>query len=370
MSLLPALPPTPQPEPPPSPSGDSDLARPDAVPVAGSAAPGEQGGLAVRRNGLVASVALALIALVTSILLWQKLANIQEQLARQSAESGVQAIEARAIAKEAVELARETAARLALAQAKFSESELQRSQLEELMQSLSRSRDENLVVDIESAVRLAQQQAQLTGSVEPLLSALKTAEQRILRSAQPRLNPLLRAIGRDVGRINATALTDTPALLAKMDELVRLADDLPLANAVATVTAMGSLRRQEAESLPTWWQRAVQVMLTEARSLLRVSQIEQADAALLSPEQSFFMRENFKLKLLNARLGLVARQLESSRADLRSASMSLNKYFDATSRKTQNVATLLQQVQGQMRSLELPRVDETLAALATAGGGR
>ena len=36
--------------------------------------------------------------------------------------------------------------------------ELQRSQLEDLMQSLSRSRDENLVVDIESALQLAQQQ--------------------------------------------------------------------------------------------------------------------------------------------------------------------------------------------------------------------
>ena len=53
---------------------------------------------------------------------------------------------------------------------------MQRQQLDELMQSLSRSRDENLVVDIESALRLAQQQAQLTGSAEPLLAALRTAE--------------------------------------------------------------------------------------------------------------------------------------------------------------------------------------------------
>ena len=369
MSLLPASPPAtpPQssrdlpPDLPPefSPEASADRPSNPSVPAPGLA-----------RLGLLVLAAVALAALVVSVLLWQKLGHIQEQLARQSADTGVQAIEARAIAKEAVELARETAAKLAVAQAKFSESELQRSQLEALMQSLSRSRDENLVVDIESAVRLAQQQAQLTGSVEPLLAALKTAEQRILRSAQPRLNPLQRAIARDVARIKATALTDTPGLLAKMDELARLADDLPLANAVATVTATGSLRRQDAESLPTWWQRALQVVLNEARGLLRVSQIEQPEAALLSPEQSFFVRENFKLKLQNARLGLLARQLESSRADLRAASASLNRYFDAGSRKTQNVATLLLQVQGQMRALDLPRVDETLAALATAAPGR
>ncbi len=314
--------------------------------------------------------AVAVVALITSGLLWQKLSNMQEQLARQSADSGAQSIEARMIARAAQELAQETAAKLAVSDAKFSEVALQRTQLEELMQSLSRSRDENLVVDIESTVRLAQQQAQLTGSVEPLLAALKTADQRVLRAAQPRLNPLQRAIARDVDRIKATTLSDMPTLLIKMDELVRLADDLPLANAVATAAAMGSLRRQNTEALPIWWQRALQMVGEEARGLLRVSRIEQPEAALLSPEQSFFVRENLKLKLLNARLGLLARQLESSRADLSAASLSLNRYFDPASRKTQNAASVLQQVQAQMKTLELPRVDETLAALATAAAGR
>jgi uroporphyrin-3 C-methyltransferase len=99
------------------------------------------------------------------------------------------AAEARASAKSPQELVRETAARLAVAEVRLSEVALQRSQLEDLIQSLSRSRDENLVVDIESALRLAQQQAQLTGSVEPLVATLKSADQRITRAAQPRLGP-------------------------------------------------------------------------------------------------------------------------------------------------------------------------------------
>jgi hypothetical protein len=130
---------------------------------------------------------VAVVALVSSALLWQKLSTIQEHLARQSADAGAQSIEARALAKQAQDLARETAARQAVTDTRLGEVALQRTQLEDLMQSLSRSRDENLVVDIESAVRLAQQQAQLTGSVEPLLAALRTADQRIARAAQPRL---------------------------------------------------------------------------------------------------------------------------------------------------------------------------------------
>lgn len=321
-----------------------------------------------RLQGVVALVAV--VALVVSVLLWQKLGSIQEQLARQSADTSSHAAEARATARQAQELAMETAAKLAVTEARLSEVSLQRTQLEELMQSLSRSRDENLVVDIESALRLAQQQAQLTGSVEPLLAALKSADLRVTRAAQPRLTPLQRAIARDVSRIKATALADTPALLVKLDELVLLADELPVANALPTPRPNDTLKRKPEETVATWWVRLGLLVSDELRNLVRVSRIEDPEAALLSPEQSFFLRENLKLKLLNARLGLLSRQIESVRTDLGAASTAVGKYFDASSRKTLAANALLQQVRGQLKALELPRVDETLAALATAAAGR
>ena len=308
---------------------------------------------------LAACGALALLALLANLLLWQKLDNIQQHLARQSAQTGEQAQDARASARQAQELSRETAARVAVFEARLSEIALQRTQLQELMQSLSRSRDENLVVDIESAIRLAQQQAQLTGSVEPLLAALRSADQRVLR-----------AIVHDIERIKAAAVSDTPSLLVKLDELVRLADELVLANAVLPAAAILSAKRALPEARPSWWQQALQLVWDEARALVRLSRIEEPEAALLSPEQSFFLRENFKLRLLNARLGLLARQMDSARADLIAARYALDKYFDPTSRKTQSAAALLLQVQQQLQLLQLPRVDDTLAALATAAAGR
>ena len=316
------------------------------------------------------TLALAVLALAVNAMLWQRLATTREQVAKQTAESAVQTLEARSVARQAQETLRDMAARLAVSEARLNEVALQRNQIEDLIQSLSRSRDENLVVDIESAVRLAQQQAQLTGSVEPLVAALKSAEQRVTRAAQPRLAQLQRAIARDISRIGNATVSDTPALLARIDELLRMADELPLVNAVAAVSASGSLKRADTETWPSWWERALRLVGQEARNLLRVSRIEQPEAALLSPEQSFFVRENFKLKVLNARLGLLARQLESARADIAASSASLNKYFDPASRKTQAAASLLQQVQGQLKTMELPRVDETLAALTTAAAGR
>lgn len=350
------------------------------------------------RVGFYTVAAVAVLGLVSSTLLWQKLSGMQEQLARQSADTGTQAIEARTVARQAQEQTRDTSVRLTLTEARLSELTLQRSQLEQLIQSVSRSRDDNLVVDIESALRLAQQQTQLTGHLEPLVAALKSAQQRIERAAQPRLIPVQRAIEHDLRQIASANTTDTTGLLVRLDDLVRQIDDLPLQNAVAlTATARRINARanananastnakavtvssvvlggDSAQPVWAWWQAALQhaweVVRDEARGLVRVSRIDQPEAILLAPEQAFFLRENLKLKLLNARLGILARQLDSARVDLLDAGAALHKYFDPASRRTQNVATVLEQAQMHLKTAELPHLNETLSALATAAAGR
>jgi uroporphyrin-3 C-methyltransferase len=332
-------------------------------------------------------LAVSSAALLLGILLWQKLSGIQEELARRSLDAGAQAVSARTLAQQAQDTVRDMGGRMASLEARLSEVSLQRQQLEELMQSLSRSRDENLVVDIESALRLAQQQAQLTGSTEPLLAALRTAEQRLQRTAQPRLNPVLRAITQDSERIKAMAVTDIPTLLVRIDELSRLLDELPVANAAlasadsrpAPAPAPSKapdqgLIRATTGAIGDWferiWAASVSAVQQEARGLLRISRIDRPEAALLAPEQAFFLRENTKLKLLNARLALLSRQSEVARSDLAAVELSLQRYFDASSRKTQSAQALLQQVQASLKSTELPRLDRTIAALAAVAGGR
>ena len=355
--------------------------------------------LAVPRSWALAVAFVAGVAVLVSGLLWQKLGNIQQELAKRSLDSGAQSIEARTLAKAAQDSTRELSVRLALQENRISEVSLQRTQLEELMQSLSRSRDENLVVDIEAALRLAQQQAQLTGSAVPLIAAMTSASQRLQRAAQPRLNPLQLALTNDMERIKSASLTDVPALMIKIDELTRMADELPVANGMivssavrqitaatvqstnASTTASTAATNSSSivQSVLAWFdgqriqaaaRAAVDAIRDEARKLLRVSRIEQPEAALLSPEQSFFLRENFKLRLLNARLGLLSRQTDAARADLLNASVWLGKYFDQSARKTQAASQLLQQIQSQLKTSELPRLDETMAALATAAAGR
>lgn len=338
---------------------------------------------------MIAALAVSMLA---SFYLWRKLTNMQEHLARQSADATNLSVEARSLAKNAQDVAREASARSSLNETRLSEVALQRSQLDELMQSLSRSRDENLVVDIDSALRLAQQQAQLTGSVEPLLAALKTADQRLARAAQPRLNALRRALASDTDKIKAAAVTDIPSLLVKLEEIGRLVEDLPVVNTVTTVTRVEKTEKTEKGIAPlkavgtkpiasgqdTDWQSGLQkfmlnnwqIVRDELVKLVRVSRIESPDAVLLSPEQTYFLRENLKLMVLNARLGLLGRQIQSVKTDLASIANDVRKYSDPTSKQAQQLLAALSQVQTQLESASIPAIDASLAALTLAAAGK
>ena len=327
---------------------------------------------------MIAALAISMLA---SFYLWRKLTNMQEHLARQSADATNLSVEARSLAKNAQDVAREASARSSLNETRLSEVALQRSQLDELMQSLSRSRDENLVVDIDSALRLAQQQAQLTGSVEPLLAALKTADQRLARAAQPRLNNVRRALASDTDKIKAATVTDIPSLLVKLDEIGRLVEDLPVVNTVTSVprvekansTSKAANAKSAAANQDVNWQISFQNFIksnwlnvrAELGKLVRVSRIENPDAVLLSPEQTYFLRENLKLKILNARLGLLGRQIQSAKTDLTAVADDVRKYSDPTSKQAQLLQTALSQVQAQLGNASIPALDASLAALTT-----
>lgn len=334
------------------------------------------------------SLIIGAAGLGCSVLLWQKLDGMQEQLARQSAEASTQASEARTLARESQDLVRDASAKLSVMEMRVNEVSLQRGQLDALVQNLTRSRDETLVVDIESAIRMAQQQTQLTGSTEPLVATLQSSIKRIERAAQPRLVSVQQAMERDLERLSQSAVTDTASLLARIDDVVRQIDDMHVQNSApvpsdqrqpmrkAVQVPFLSMQDEAAVTSPAqwaWWrnwgQKLWQATLEEASDLLRVSRIEHADAMLMAPEQAFFVRENVKLKLLNARLAVLARQYDAARADLGAAQATLSKYFDSNSRRTHQAQAVLAQLQNHMQNSKQPALDETLSALSTAASG-
>jgi uncharacterized protein HemX len=353
-----------------------------------------------------AVLVLSLVCVGGAWLAWstqKKVDTLEQELVRRQQDSQGQATEARLLAKQAQEISREAAARTTLLETRLAEVTLQRSQVDDLLKSMSLSRDENLAVDVEAALRVAVQQSALTGSVEPLISAMKSAEDRLNRARQPRLDGVRRALAKDLDRIKSTRVADLASLTIRLDEAIRLVDELPLISqpvdesgrALARPAApppknKGTPRAKQAaansatsaeappstpdaplsDQLMQWGQSTARAAWQEAQALVRITRIRQPDAILITPEQSFFVRENLKLRLLNARLALLSRQSASAVADVNVAQAALTKYFDTQSRKTQLLQSLLTDVATQSPHTLVPRPDDTLATLAAIAGGR
>jgi len=333
--------------------------------------------------------ALSVAALTLALFSQQRVKALEQELVRRQQDSQGQAVEARTLAQQAQDAARAAETKVGLLEARVAETALQRSQLEELIQQLSRSRDENVLADIDAAVRVAMQQSAITGSTEPMVAALRQAEERLARVNQPRVERVRRALARDLDRVRAAAVSDVASLTIKLDEAVRTVDELPLlaqpvARAVpAQRPAAASAAAAAAASAPPaggpalWWgwlqARSAQLLgqvWTEVRGLLRVTRIDNPEAMLVAPEQAWFLRENLKLRLLNARLALLSRQFDTAQSDLRDAQAALDRYFDRSARRVVLTADLVRQVAAQARQLALPRPDETLAALSATQAGR
>lgn len=335
---------------------------------------------------VVMAVLLSLAALAFAWNAQQRMLRLEQELVRRQQGALEQATEAKLLAKQSQDLSRESAAKTTLLETRLAEVTVQRTQLDDLIQSLSRSRDDNLIVDIEAGLRVALQQTAITGSAEPLVAALKTADERLERLGEARLEPVRRAIARDLERTRSVGVSDSAALAIKLDEATRLVDEAPLlmtdaARAAAKAQERSMLSRQAAASptlaasapdVPAWLPASVQgwvdAVWDEASGLLRVTRIDRPEAMLLAPEQGFFLRENLKLRLLNARLALLSRQFDTAQADLQAALGALDRYFDRGSRRTVALNELLRSVTAQARLSSVPRPDETLAALAAASG--
>jgi uroporphyrin-3 C-methyltransferase len=312
----------------------------------------------------------------------QRVGLLEQELVRRQQASDVAATEARVLADRAQDAARDAVARVSLLDARVAEAALQRTQVEQLLQRMARSRDDQVLADIDVALRLAVRHGKLLGSAEPVITALRQAEERLALIDPLRAQPVRDAVARDLVRLGDARVADAGLLAVRVDELLRQVDELPMV-ALADprrVVAPEPPGDAVAEPLPqpqplppdagwlAWFgalaRDAAWRVWAEARALLRVTRVEHPEALLLTPEQSHFVREGLRLRLLSARLALLARQFDIVQTDVAAASALIERYFDAESLRVQAARAVLADISRQARAGELPNPDETLAALA------
>jgi uroporphyrin-III C-methyltransferase len=312
---------------------------------------------------LVAVAAFALLALQ-----WYQsqteIGGLQQELTRRIAESDAYNKESRQLARQAQEVIKEVEVKLGLLETRLAESQNQQVALEALYQELSRNRDEWALAEIEQMLTIASQQLQLAGNAQAALAALTAADNRLSRSDRAQFIPLRKLLARDIEKLKSLPYVDVTGMALKLDNLIAAVDTLPLTFDERPQAAPGTGRvPAHAEAPQGFWARLASEFWADLSQLVRVSRVDQPDPALLTPGQSFFLRENLKLRLLNARFGLLQRDETNFREDLQLAQSWIARYFDARAKSVQNAQATLKGLAATSLNVELPDLSSSLNAV-------
>lgn len=283
-----------------------------------------------QRTGWVLPLALvlaglALIGIAGLFLLMQnRMQDLELQLARRMGQFDTSSQEARAAAQEARLTIDNVVARIAALEARAQETQNQQLALEAIYQELARGQDERLLADIEQTLLLADQQIQMAGNVRAALLGLDAAEQRLLRMKKPQFHQLRDAIARDAARLKLLPAADVEGVNARVDALLLNVDKLPLESEPEAIQKPAP---KPAAGPVDWVERLGRETWEEIKQLVRIRRLDSPGVELLTPSQTWFLRENLKLRLLSARLAALQRDEATFRADIAAARRWQEHYF-------------------------------------------
>ena len=342
----------------------------------------------IRRSFFLWLLGAFVVAVAIAVGLWfavaSRLDRSEREFARRIQDDGVASRSAQALATQVQDQSVANAARLGALESRVADSQSQQASLEQLYSDLARTRDDWALAEVEQILAVASQQLQLAGNVQGAIIALQNADQRLARTDRPQFIVVRKAIAKDLERLKALPAVDVAGNALRIDSIVGMVDALPLLSGeqpmprtlpdAAPAAAAGVA---PAGSASGWLDRtghAVHALADDAwqrfAQLVRVRDVRDPDALLLTPSQGYFVRENVKLRLLNARLALLARQEATYRSDLGHAQEALVKYFDPRSRQTQAALALLKQVQNANTVVDIPTLSESLTAARNVKGQR
>ncbi len=314
----------------------------------------------------VALVALLIAALAMAAAAWswfdsrERIRDLKTELGRRLAESGKDVSETRLLARNADDAMRQVSEKVAHIESQMATSQQQQLALESLYKDLAQGRDQWTLAEIEQVLLTAAQQLQLAGNVKAAIIALEGADTRLQRLNKPQFTNLRRAIASDLANLRAAPSLDEVGASARIEALVARHASWPLASAQGSEAAPAP-RTAGVSSLG-------QELWTELKRLVQIRRVDGNEAVLLPPDQAYFLRENLRLRLLSARLALLAQDQAAFQADLRAASEMLARYFNTRDAGVAAATKEITRLVSLQIATKLPGIDASLAALEAYKG--
>lgn len=327
------------------------------------------------RRGAWSRLVIPAVVVLTLALAWSFIGQnrFKNDAGRRIAELETQLRNSRDMAQHAEAVARAANDKVGVLERRLDEEQGQREALQQLYADLSRGRDDAALVEVDRLVAIAAQELQLAANVNAALAALQTADARLSRIDNARFMPLRRALARDIEKLKAAPAVDVTGLALKLDALAQSAESWPmLAEAQPLVPAAGkpsaAAPAPEAKPVSTLdeaaegWARVRAWLAQEFGELVRIREVQAPDSLLIGVAQQRLVRQEVRLRLLDARQALMSRNDRIFRADLAEADALLARYFDVRQPAVAAGQAQLRALAKTALSVDLPSVAESAGA--------
>lgn len=233
-------------------------------------------------------------------------------------------------------------------------------------QELVKNRVDWLVDEVEATLNLAAQQLLISGNVPVAVGVLENLNNRLARFDQPQLLPIKQAISQDLTNLKNHPYLDVASASLRLNRLETAVSGLPLAIDSNLQSGRRSTSPMPVNPNASWWQRTWQSTVQSLKGMVEIRHLNNNDSMLMSPDQVFFVRENLRLRLMDARMALMQRSGEVYASDLNTAEAAVKQYFDPHSAATVSWLRELAQLKG----LNIQNTQETSVLTASLAAVR
>jgi uroporphyrin-3 C-methyltransferase len=200
----------------------------------------------------------------------------------------------------------------------------------------------------------------LAGNIKPALLALQAADTKLQGFDSTKAVQLRKSINQDIQRLQNLPLADITSISLTLGNLSQRVDQLALVSDRHPSSAQNKVA-PDLSNNP--WRRLTQEIWQDIKGMVRIERIDRPELPLLTPEQTFFLRENIKLHLLTARIALLRHDEITYKIDLEAAQSAIKLHFDGRETLTQNTLDEIKGLTNNHISTELPDIEQSLRLL-------
>lgn len=343
------------------------------------------------------ALVLSVLSVTVALLVWLQQSGLRGSLAEQTRRA---AMLQTAYQNEAVRV-RDLETTLAMVQKADKSQELllqsYQRRIAQLESAQGLDRSQGFLVNMAGSVRMAEQHSTLTGRKQPVMHALERVEQELNALPEDAQVQLLAAIRQDISELEAqpadsyrvslritamlqnvstvqwlSSVPQSGAVAAESevavdtdtDESDSAEGDVNAANANTNTNAAGSGAGQRWSWLADgrWWQQRWESVAAELTALVRISHLEQPEAAMLTPQMSRYVRTEYRLLLMQARISLMSQDYQGAATVLEQARELLQTYADTEHAGTRPIVEQLIQTVADLQILQPVTADATAQA--------